>query len=170
MQNITLIAAMDANNGLGRNNQLLVHLPTDLMHFKNQTMGKPIIMGRKTFESIGRALPGRQNIVISRNSGTAEGVHYVEGIEQAIAACGEAEEIMVIGGAQIYKQFLPLANRLCLTHIYAEYDADVFFPEVDWSEWQCESQQAFEIDEKTPVAYTIKIYERIIAEQQSAPQ
>lgn len=161
MQNITLIAAIDSHNGLGRNNTLLVHLPTDLMHFKNQTMGKPIVMGRKTFESIGKALPGRQNIVITKNPGGMDGIQYASCVEEAIEACGDAEEIMIIGGAEIYKQFLPLATRLCLTHIYAHYDADVFFPEVDWSEWVCINQQAFDADEKTPVAYSIKMYERI---------
>ena len=132
---VALIVAVSENNVIGRDNQLPWHLPEDLQYFKSVTMGKPILMGRKTYDSIGRPLPGRANIVITRDPNwTAEGVIVVNSLEDAMAegaqACNatESDEIMVIGGAQIYRDCLPIADKLYLTKVDAEIEGDAFFP------------------------------------------
>ena len=136
--NVSLIVAVSRNGVIGLDNQLPWHLPEDLKYFKSVTMGKPLIMGRKTFESIGRPLPGRTNIVITRDSGWhAEGVEVAQTLLQAMTlarlACAQAElnEIMVIGGEQIYRLALPVADRLYLTEVQAEVEGDAFFPAYD---------------------------------------
>ena len=133
---ISIIAAMDTNRLIGNDNQLPWHLPADFAHFKSVTMGKPIIMGRKTFESIGKPLPGRENIVLSRNPDTCfEGVTCVASFEEAVAAVPDAEEIMIIGGSTIYEMLLPEVHRLYLTYVDAEFEGDAWFPEVDENQW-----------------------------------
>ena len=133
---LSIIVAMSENRVIGRDNQLPWRLSADLQHFKKLTMGKPIIMGRKTFESIGRALPGRQNIVVTRQPDYhAEGCDVVPSADAAIAAADDAAEIMVIGGAEIYRQFLPRANRIYLTRVHARIDGDTYFPELQAEEW-----------------------------------
>ncbi|MDW6001995.1 type 3 dihydrofolate reductase [Vibrio mangrovi] len=134
---ISMIAAMASNRVIGKENQMPWHLPADFAWFKRCTLGKPIIMGRKTFESIGRALPGRQNIVITRNHDFhAEGVDLADSFESALTLAAQAEEVMVIGGGSIYHTCLPMASRLYLTYIQAEIDGDTQFPEIgpDWNE------------------------------------
>ncbi|MCK4676157.1 MAG: type 3 dihydrofolate reductase [Gammaproteobacteria bacterium] len=134
---VSIIAAMDRNHLIGNNNQLPWHLPADFAHFKSVTMGKPIVMGRKTFESIGKPLPGRTNIVLSRNPDTRyEGVVCVSNFEDAVAAIPDAEEIMVIGGSTIYEMLLPQVDRLYLTYVDAEFEGDAWFPEFEESHWQ----------------------------------
>jgi dihydrofolate reductase len=147
---IAIIVAVSQNNVIGRDNQLPWHLPEDLQYFKSVTMGKPILMGRKTFESIGRPLPGRVNIVITRDPDwTAEGVEIVNTIDDAMAAgaavckAANSDEIMIIGGAQIYRDCLPLADVLYLTKVEAEIEGDAFFPDIDLDQWQ-------EVSEKSP--------------------
>ncbi|GGA67859.1 dihydrofolate reductase [Neiella marina] len=127
---ISLIAAMGRNRVIGKDNQMPWHMPADLKHFKQVTMGKPVVMGRKTFESIGRPLPGRLNIVITRDhSYVSEGVSVVDSPEAALAIAQETtDEVMIIGGGQIYQQFLPQATDLYLTFIDAEPEGDAFFP------------------------------------------
>ena len=133
---ISIIAAMDRNRLIGKNNQLPWHLPADFTHFKSVTMGKPIIMGRKTYESIGKPLPGRKNIVLSRNSNTRiEGVECVSSFEEAVALVAGADELMVIGGSTIYEMLLPRANRLYFTFVDAEFEGDAWFPEFDEEQW-----------------------------------
>jgi dihydrofolate reductase len=136
-----IVAAAD-NDVIGRNNALPWDLPADLAYFKRRTMGKPIVMGRRTFESIGRPLPGRSNIVISRQSAYApDGVRVVASLEQAmelaedIALIDGAEELVVIGGAQIYALSLPLLSRLYLTRVHTEPQGDAWLPAIDWQEW-----------------------------------
>ncbi len=143
MTEIALIVAKAENDTIGRDNQLPWHLPDDLAYFKRVTMGKPIIMGRKTFESIGRPLPGRPNIVITRQPGwLAEGVTVCNSVEQAIALGRHmaeqagVDEAMVIGGSEIYRQALPLASRLYLTQVHAEVPGDAHFPAIEPSQWQ----------------------------------
>ncbi|WP_432377525.1 dihydrofolate reductase [Duganella sp. P38] len=136
MSKLTIIVATDAQRGIGINNTLPWKLPEDLAHFKRTTSGHPIIMGRKTFESIGRPLPNRRNIVVTRNDKwTHDGVETVGSIEAAIALLDGAEGF-VIGGAEIYKQSLHLADQLIITQIAHTYDCDAFFPEIDASAWQ----------------------------------
>jgi dihydrofolate reductase len=127
---------MDRNRLIGNNNQLPWHLPADFAHFKSVTMGKPVIMGRKTYESIGKPLPGRTNIVLSRDPDISfEGVACVSSFEQALLLVADAEEVMVIGGSTIYEMLLPRANRLYLTYVDAEFEGDAWFPEFDKNQW-----------------------------------
>lgn len=131
-----MIAAMDRNQLIGNNNQLPWHLPADFAHFKSTTMGKPIVMGRKTYESIGKPLPGRVNIVLSRNPETQfEGVVCVTDFKDALAVVPDTQEIMVIGGSTIYEMLLPQANRLYLTYVEAEFEGDAWFPAFDEKQW-----------------------------------
>ncbi|RJG21091.1 dihydrofolate reductase [Massilia cavernae] len=136
MTQLTLVVAIDAQRGIGVNNQLPWHLPEDLAHFKRVTLGHPIIMGRKTFDSIGRPLPKRRNIVITRNAGwTHEGVDVVNSLEAAIALVGE-EPASIIGGAQIFAEALPLADRMIVTEIAHTFACDTFFPEPPAGAWK----------------------------------
>ena len=133
---ISIIAAMDRNRLIGNNNQLPWHLPADFAHFKSVTMGKPVVMGRKTHESIGKPLPGRTNIVLTRNADIKfEGVECVSSFEQALALVADVEEVMVIGGSTIYEMLLPQVNRLYFTYVDAEFDGDAWFPEFDVNQW-----------------------------------
>ena len=130
---ISMIAAMADNRIIGKDNQMPWHLPADFAWFKRCTMGKPVVMGRKTYESIGRPLPGRLNIVISRDETLkVEGVTTVTSIEQALDVAGDVEEVMIIGGGAIYAACLPMANKLYVTHIEAAIDGDTQFP--DWGD------------------------------------
>ncbi|MCW9056811.1 MAG: type 3 dihydrofolate reductase [Gammaproteobacteria bacterium] len=157
---ISLIAAMDKNRLIGRENGLPWHLPADFKHFKEVTMAKPIVMGRKTFESIGKPLPGRKNIVISRSGFMAEGVIVVDTIDAALKEAGNTEEVMIIGGASFYEQMIDKADRLYLTHVDAECEGDAWFPCFDLSEWDIVSEQAFNADEKNNYSFTIRCYQR----------
>jgi dihydrofolate reductase len=148
---ISIIVAMDANGVIGRDNELPWHLPADLQHFKKTTMGKPILMGRKTYESIGRPLPGRTNIVITRDSRyQAAGCVVVNSIDAAMEAAGEQDEIMVIGGAEFYRQVLPHANTIYLTRIHATFDGDTAFPELKEADWREVERSEQAADEKNP--------------------
>jgi dihydrofolate reductase len=135
MPQLTLIVALDAQRGIGIDNKLPWHLPEDLAHFKRQTSGHPIIMGRKTFDSIGRALPNRRNIVVTRNPAWRhDSVEAVTSLEAAIALAGEAPAF-IIGGAQIFATALPLAQRLIVTDIAHSFDCDTFFPVLEHGSW-----------------------------------
>jgi dihydrofolate reductase len=161
---ISIIVAMAANGVIGNDNELPWHLPADLKHFKQTTMGKPILMGRKTWESIGRPLPGRTNIVITRDSAySAAGCIVVNSIEAAIAAAGEQEEVMVIGGAELYRQVLPRADTIYLTRIHASFDGDTRFPEISDTEWQQLERVDHEADEKNLQDYSFIRLERVQA-------
>ena len=161
MTKISLIAAIDEKNGLGKNNKLLCYLPADLQHFKSITMGKPVIMGRKTYDSIGRPLPGRQNIVLSRHTTAIEGVQVVDTLEKALALTSAEPEIMIIGGAMLYKETLPYASKIYLTVIHHHFDADVFFPKLDPSIWHCEEKVFRKQDDKNNYDVTFCCYQRI---------
>ncbi len=158
MQNkktITLIAAMARNRAIGLAGAMPWHLPGELGHFKETTMGKPIVMGRKTWESIGRALPGRQNIVVTRNHEyRAEGCLVVQSLPLAIERA-EGDEIMVIGGGQLYRQALPMADRMVLTLVDCAPAADTWFPEWNENEWSEVSQRIQPIDDKNELAYQV---------------
>lgn len=138
---IAMIAAMANNRVIGKDNQMPWHLPEDLRHFKAMTMDKPIVMGRKTFESIGRPLPGRQNIVISRQTHfTAPGITVVDSIDAAIKSAKQCDELVIIGGGQLYSTMLPKAERLYLTEINLNVEGDTFFPAWDDGSWYEESR------------------------------
>ncbi|KON87516.1 dihydrofolate reductase [Sporosarcina globispora] len=159
---ISLMWAMDENRVIGKDNKLPWHLPEDLKFFKRTTMGHPIAMGRKTWDSIGRPLPGRENIVITRNeSFSCEGCTVLNSIDELQKYSGEKEdEIFVIGGAEIFKAILPAADRLYLTMIYDQFEGDTYFPEVDMSEWDLLSREKGTRDEKNPYDFEFLIYKR----------
>ncbi|KOF55238.1 dihydrofolate reductase [Achromobacter sp. DMS1] len=156
---LTLIVAYSDNRVIGRDNALPWKLPGDLAHFKRSTLGHPIIMGRKTWDSLGRPLPGRRNIVISRNAGLrAEGATVVESLDAALAACAQDAEAYVIGGAQIYAQALPRARRVLATEVHAEVEGDAFFPLLPSFQWK-ETARAPQPPENG-YAYDFVTYER----------
>lgn len=163
---ISIIAAMDRNHLIGNNNQLPWHLPADFAHFKSVTMGKPVIMGRKTYESIGRPLPGRKNIVLSRNTDTRfEGVESVTSLEQALALVPDAEEVMVIGGSAVYEMILPEVDRLYITYVDAEFEGDAWFPEFDLGKWREVDSVTLPADEKNLYSCRFVTLDRISAEK-----
>lgn len=164
---LALIAAYAQNRVVGIDNKLPWHLPEDLKYFKRCTSGKAIIMGRKTYESIGRPLPNRTNIVITRNPAfKADGVKIVTSLNDAIelaAAVNEVngvDEIMVIGGAAIYELTLPMADRLYLTHVHAQVEGDAYFPEVDFSNWREVERADYASSETNPYDYSFVVYDK----------
>ncbi len=157
---ISLIAAMAADRVIGMENAMPWHLPADLAWFKRNTLNKPVIMGRKTFESIGRPLPGRLNIVISSQPGSHDGVTWVTSVEDALAAASHAEEVMIMGGGRVYEQFLQRANRLYLTHIDAEVEGDTHFPDYEPDEWESVFSEFHDADEANSHGYCFEILDR----------
>lgn len=152
---IALIAAMGENRVIGVDNRMPWHLPKDLQRFRRITMGKPILMGRKTHEAIGKPLPGRENIVLSSDTNyRAEACTLVHSVAEALAAARDAPELMVIGGAALYREFLPSADRLYLTMIHQAFGGDTFFPEFNWSAWrEVEREEVLE-DESSGLKYS----------------
>lgn len=153
---ISLIVAVARNGVIGVKGELPWHLPQDLAHFKRATLGKPIIMGRKTHESIGRALPQRENIVVTRNpSLVAPGCRVAESLDAALAQCAAEQEKVVIGGAALYAEALPRAKVLYLTRVHVDLVGDAFFPELDLSQWREITRREFEPDERHAHAFSI---------------
>ncbi len=161
---ISLIAVIGKNNELGKDNTLLWSMPADMKHFKETTTGHTVIMGRKTFESIGKPLPNRKNIVITRDKTyLCDGVDVAHSPEEAIKKTGNEEEIFVIGGAEIYKQIMPIADKLYITHVDAEdKDADAFFPEIIPIVWNEVSREERKKDEKNLFNHTFSVYKKYI--------
>ena len=158
---VSIIAAMDRNRLIGNNNQLPWRLPADLAHFKRVTMGKPIIMGRKTYESIGRPLPGRTNIVLTRSADFhAEGVVVANTLQQALDYAAIENEVMIIGGSAIYELALPRADRLYLTYVENSFEGDAWFPEVDLEQWNVIASEEHRADEKNSSDYRFVTYAR----------
>lgn len=158
---ITLVLAVADNGVIGRDNALPWHLPADLAHFKQLTLGKPIVMGRRTFASIGRPLPGRHNVVVTRDRAFAvDGVTVVHGFEEALAACGAVAEVMIIGGAAVFAAALPRAGRIHLTRVHASVAGDVHFPPLDPLVWHEVASQARQADAKNAYAMTFVTLER----------
>lgn len=160
MNKLTIIVATDAQNGIGINNALPWRLPEDLAHFKRTTSGHPIIMGRKTFDSIGRPLPNRRNIVITRNPAWQHaGVETAASIAAAVQLCGDTQAF-IIGGAQIYADTLPHADRLIVTEITKAFDCDAFFPQIDPQQWK-ESSREQHHSEQNDFDYAFVTYEKL---------
>ncbi|MDH5517518.1 MAG: type 3 dihydrofolate reductase [Gammaproteobacteria bacterium] len=158
---LSIITAMDNNRLIGKDNGLPWKIPADLQFFKKVTMAKPVVMGRKTFESIGRPLPGRRNIIITRDKNfTAEGCEIVYSTEMAIAAVQDVDEAMIIGGANIYQQFLDKAERLYLTKVQGEFDGDAWFPDIDFSQWCLSEKEDHKADEKNECDYSFQVFNR----------
>lgn len=167
MSTLALVVAMANNRAIGKDNQLLWHLPEDLKYFKRITMGKPMIMGRKTFESIGRPLPGRLNIVVTRQKNWQhEGVVVAHSIEAAHriaeqqAQVDNVDEVMLIGGAELYTSAIEMADKIYLTRIDATIEGDAFFPEIDNTQWQEVSREEHPATEHNPFAYAFCVLER----------
>lgn len=146
---------------IGRDNTLPWHLPEDLKRFKRLTMGKPILMGRKTFESIGKPLPGRENIVVTRDTNYhREGVTVVHDLDGALRAAGNAPEIMVIGGAELFRALLPRAGRIHLTRVHGNIAGDVMWPALDERDWQVVERESRAADERHAYAMTFEVWEK----------
>ncbi|HVS94102.1 MAG TPA: dihydrofolate reductase [Mucilaginibacter sp.] len=157
---ISIIVAIGENNAIGKNNQLLWHMPADLKHFKEITSGKSIIMGRKTFDSVGKPLPKRRNIVVTKQDITIPGCEVVKSIDDGLALCAGEEEVFIGGGAEIYRQAMPKTDRIYLTVIHKVYDADTFFPEINRSEWMETHHEDHDADERNPIPYSFITLER----------
>jgi dihydrofolate reductase len=158
---LSIVVATGKNGEIGKDNRLLWHLPADMKYFKNLTTGHPIIMGRHTYESIGRPLPNRRNIVITRQKDLQIiGVEVVNSLEEAMALVKDAPEIMVIGGADVYKQALPLAQRIYITRVDTTLEADRFFPDLDIHDWNIQVNIDHPADEKNIHAMTFQLLER----------
>lgn len=160
---VSLIWAMDEEGLIGRDNALPWRLPADMAWFRRHTLGKPIVMGRKTFESFGgRTLPERTNIVITRDRDyTAAGIVVVHSIDEALAAAAGADEVMIIGGASFYEQMLPRADRLYVTRVGGRFEGDAWFPAVDWEQWCQILREEHGADERNAYPCTFTIYHRV---------
>ncbi|MBS1548413.1 MAG: dihydrofolate reductase [Bacteroidetes bacterium] len=160
---ITLVVAMGKNGEIGKDNQLLWHMPKDLKHFKDITSGHPVVMGRKTYESIGKPLPNRTNIVVSRKENWfEEGILIVGSLKEALKFAQKIDtEVMVIGGAEIFKQTIALADKLEVTLVDEAFEADTFFPKIDDKIWTLVKDEVQTTDEKNPYSFAFKTYERI---------
>lgn len=162
---LSFLVAVSENNAIGKDNALPWHLPEDLKFFKRTTMGKPIIMGRKTFDSMGRVLPGRLNVVLSRNADLKlpEGVLLFKDIHTAEAHLEAAgvEEAFIIGGGEIFRQTMDDADRLYVTRVHGNVEGDTFFPTIDHTHWKCTWEERHEADEKHKYPYTFERYDRI---------
>ncbi len=159
---IILIAAASENNVIGKDNDLAWHLPDDFKYFKNTTKEHSIVMGRKTFDSMGKALPDRRNIVITRDQKwNAPDVDVANSLQEVFTYCRDEREIFIIGGAEIYKQALPYANKILLTRVHTEIEGDAYFPTFDLSEWKLTDSTFHDSDEKHAFSFTFEVYERI---------
>jgi dihydrofolate reductase len=159
---ISIIVAVSDDWGIGKDNELLWHISEDLKRFKSLTTGKRIIMGKKTWYSLPkRPLPGRMNIVLTDIAGEIiDGSETVHSIEGAMSKCSKEEEAFVIGGGSIYRQFMPIADKLYITHVHMKAPADVYFPEIDMKTWKIVGEEDYPISEANPIPYTYIIYER----------
>ena len=158
---ISLIAAMGGNRVIGNNNSMPWRLPKDLAYFKKLTLGNTVVMGRKTFESIGKPLAGRKNIILTRDKGyTREGCLVVHSIEEALKEIKDEQESFIIGGGEIYSIFLPYANKLYITYIDHEFQGDTYFPEIDYGEWEVISRTPGEKNRDNSYSYYFEVYER----------
>lgn len=156
---LTIIAAIANNNALGKDNDLIWYLPADLIRFKKTTTGHHIIMGRNTFESIGKPLPNRTTVIISRNKDyTAEGCIVVNSLKEALKVAVNDESPFIIGGGQVYKEAITLADKLDITEVHHSFDADVYFPEIDLNVWEENSRTFFERDQKNKYDYSFVSY------------
>jgi len=158
---LTFIVAVADSGVIGRDNTLPWHLPDDLRHFKRQTLGKPVLMGRKTCDSLGKPLPGRQNIVLTRDTNYhRDGVTVVHDVDAALAAAGEAPEVMVIGGAELFRVLQPRAGRVHMTRVHGNIAGDVFWPPLDPRDWQLTGSEPHPADERHAHAMTFEVWDK----------
>jgi|SRR6185312_7522701 len=159
---VSAVVATSENHVIGKDNKLLWYLPNDLKHFKEITAGHTVIMGRKTYESVGKPLPRRRNIIITRQQITIEGCEVVNSIEAALALCEGEPEVFIVGGAEIYRQSLHLTDRIYLTIVHKNFEGDSFFPELNKNEWKEVSHEDHQPDEKNSLPYSFIMLEREI--------
>ena len=157
---IQIVVIVDQKNGIGKNNQLLCHMPADLKHFKKLTLGHPVIMGRKTYDSMGKPLPNRRNIVITKQDLKIEGCEVVHSVKEALEICTAEELLSIIGGATIFEQSMDLVDAIHLTCIHHTFEADTFFPKIDNELWEVTAREDYEADEKNPYPYSFISYKR----------
>ncbi|WP_206367132.1 dihydrofolate reductase [Sphingobacterium sp. SGG-5] len=158
---ITLIVAAAENNAIGKDNQMPWHLPNDFKYFKNTTLEHSVVMGRKTFDSIGKPLPERRNIILTRDQNyTSPDVDVANSVDDVLTYCRDEREIFVIGGANVYKQFISLAQKVHLTRVHTVIDGDAFFPELSENEWQLTSSKHHQKDGKHAFDYSFEVWER----------
>lgn len=159
---VSMIVAVSANNVIGAAGGLPWHLSDDLKHFKQITMGKPMIMGRATWESIGKALPGRLSIVLTRQKNyRAKGAEVVTTVKAALKAAGDADEVMIIGGGKVYEEFLPMTDRIYLTRLHADIEGDTFLPALNEDEWRIVSSRPLPADDERPFSISFQTLERV---------
>jgi dihydrofolate reductase len=157
---VSIVVAIAENYAIGKNNQLLWHMPADLKHFKNITSGHTVIMGRKTYDSVGKPLPNRRNIIVTRQDIKIEGCEVVKSIEDALALCANEDEVFIVGGAEIYKLTMSKTDRIYLTIIHHSFDADTLFPEIDYMEWKETAREDHQPDERNKFPYSFITLER----------
>jgi dihydrofolate reductase len=157
---VSIVVAIGENHAIGKDNKLLWHLPKDLKHFKEITTGGTVIMGRKTYDSVGRPLPNRRNIIVTRQEIEIEGCEVVNSVETALDLCRDKEEVFIVGGAEIYKLAMHLTDRIYLTIVHADFEADTYFPEIKEDIWKETARQDHEADEKNPLPFSFITLER----------
>jgi dihydrofolate reductase len=158
---LSAVVAASDNDVIGRDNAMPWHLPADLAYFKRVTMGKPMLMGRKTYESIGRPLPGRRNLVLSRRGFSAPGVESVATIDEALARVADAPELMVIGGAEVFRLAMPYLDHVHLTRVHTQVDGDILLPPFEAGQWREVRREDHPADERNPIAMTFLELERV---------
>lgn len=159
---VNIIVAAAENNAIGKDNKMLWHLPDDFKYFKKNTVGHSIIMGRKTFDSIGKPLPDRRNIVVTRNQNwVSDEVDVANSLDEVLTYCRDEREIFIIGGANIYEQTLPLAQKVLLTRVHTNIEADSFFPELPQAQWKLTHQEYHPKDDKHAYDFTFEVWEKI---------
>ncbi|MES2279207.1 MAG: dihydrofolate reductase [Bacteroidota bacterium] len=157
---ISAVVAIAENNAIGKNNELLWRLPNDLKHFRQITTGHTVIMGRKTYDSVGKPLPNRRNIIITRQKIAIEGCEVVASVDEALVLCTGEPEVFIVGGAEIYKLAMPVTNRIYLTIVHQEFDADAFFPSINYHEWAETEREDHGTDEKHAIPYSFITLQR----------
>ncbi|WP_214070194.1 dihydrofolate reductase [Mucilaginibacter sp. dw_454] len=157
---VSIVVAISENHAIGKDNQLLWHLPKDLKHFKEITSGGTVIMGRKTYDSVGRPLPNRRNIIVTRQQIEIEGCEVVNSLQAALDLCQGTEEVFIVGGAEIYKQAMLLTDRIYLTIVHANIEGDTYFPEINADIWKETERADHEADEKNALPFSFITLER----------
>lgn len=157
---ITIVVAIAQNHAIGKDNKLLWHLPNDLKHFKTITSGGTVIMGRKTYDSVGKPLPNRRNIIITRQSITIDGCEVINSLDEALALCKTEQEVFIVGGAEIYKMAMPVTNRIYLTIVHHDFEGDTYFPEIEENNWKETEREDHQPDEKHKYSYSFITLER----------
>ncbi|MDO3642729.1 dihydrofolate reductase [Mucilaginibacter sp. L3T2-6] len=158
---VSIVVAISENRAIGKDNKLLWHLPNDLKHFKTITTGHSVIMGRKTYESVGKPLPNRRNIVVTRQAITIGGCEVVNSPAAALELCKDEKEVFIVGGAEIYKLAMSFTDRIYLTVVHKQFDGDAFFPEIYKQDWIEISREDHQPDEKNSLPYSFITYERV---------